>query len=218
MRSLYCIAATSLLAAGCEQSAKDVMDENRPQLEARVRTIEQFAKNVESGEASTAKLTFPDGEKLRFVSGTPDGNTMRMQVDWALGGEPKFEFDSGEGLDFKQAKRALIGEHEWLNTNTAQYTIEKLLKPRYLLLVKVDKVALPRVNVAEKTFEPGWVEVRVYGFDLKESKELGMASCQVESSDKVSVRGKYKTDEHLKSDLVGNATLELRKALQGYLN
>lgn len=213
MRSLYCIVATSLLATGCGQSPKELLDENRPQLEARVRAIEQFAKKVESGEASTAKLTFPNGEKLRFVSGTDEGNTMRMHTECALGKTPTFEFEYGEGSYLRDAKRAVAGEYLWEESSYAQVALRKVLQPRYMLLVKVDKVTLPEINEADKTFVTGSVEFRVYGFDLIESKELGVAYCKTENSDKVSVRDKYKTNDNVKTDLATNASLEFMKAL-----
>ena len=56
MRSLLWIAAALVLTAGCGPSAKDIVEKNRSGLEARVRAIEQFAKKVESGEASAAAM------------------------------------------------------------------------------------------------------------------------------------------------------------------
>jgi hypothetical protein len=214
MRALIWLAAASLFIAGCGQSATQLLNKSRSALEARIKAIDQFARKVESGEASATELKFPDGEKLRFISATAEGNTMVMHIEWALGSEPKFEFEYGEGVDLKHARESLAGDAVWDDADTARHCIDKLLKPRYLILVKVDKVTLPKSDPAEKSFTAGSVEFRVHAFDLNEMKELGAVSGTSTSSDKVQVRGKYFTDDQLKTDLAGNASLEFKKAIK----
>ncbi len=126
MRSLYCIATTSLMAAGFGQSANEFVDDNRPQMEARVQAIEVFTKKVERGDAPAAKHNIRTGEKLRLVSGAAEGTTAVIPIDPALRNEPKFQFGSGEGVDYQ----LVAGEYLWDDLGTARSSIDTLTEPR----------------------------------------------------------------------------------------
>lgn len=209
---LFCgLAVTLLLIAGCGDSARSLVDKNRAALEARVKAVEEFARKVDGGTASTAELDFPGEGKLIYISGSSEGNTTRMHVEYGLGREPKFEFEYGEGGALRQVRGLLAEASDADDTDTARSNIDKVLKPRYLLLVKVDKFELPKGDT-DGTFTPGSVEFRVHGFDMVEGKDLGQAKCKAENSEKVSVRGKSVSNDQLKSDLVQNAGFAFKKA------
>lgn len=229
MRALSFFAAASLLAAGCGKSSKDDGGAERSELEARVAAIEACARKVQSGEASTADLKFPDGAKVKFtnrqaaVSTPPDGNTNLMQVEFTLGGNPELDFARGDDVEFNSGKNALKVERsiEWSAVRWP--SIGRLLQPRYLLLVKTDKVIQPDINFQKKMFTTGSVVFTVYGFDLKESKDLGMVRGRSENSDNVSVYGKKatatdegETRDRMKADLKSNTTEELKKVLKRF--
>jgi hypothetical protein len=215
MRKLLVPAILLVLLAGCGPSAKQVVAEKRGELEARIKLIDEFAGKVSSGTAARGELKLPDSVKLNST-GSPDTNALRMSLENAQGKEAELELAFGGG-DLRQAREYLSGVEPY-DADQASSTVNNLLQPRFLILLKTVSIVLPKTAGDGKTFSSGSIDFEVFVLDMVENKELGALKGSATSDDKVEARTKYASDTEtdLKSDLWTNADLAYKRLVQPY--
>jgi hypothetical protein len=215
MGKLLVPAVLLALLAGCGPSAKQVVAEKRGELEARIKLIDEFAGKVAAGTAARGELKLPDGVKLNSTGG-PDTTALRMSLEDAQDKEAGLELAFGGG-DLRLAREYLSGVEPY-DADQASSTVNNLLQPRFLILMKTGSLVLPKTSGDGETFSSGSIEFEVYVLDMIESKELGALRGSATSDDKVEARTKYASDTEtdLKSDLWTNADLAYQRLMQPF--
>jgi hypothetical protein len=207
--------AFALLLAGCKPSGKQVIDKNRAAVEARVKVIEEFAEKVKIGIAEQTPLTLPEGVKLKLKESGQPGNAIDIPLEEAQGTKASLNYVHG-GLDLEWARDFLQGQR-LERGDTVQHTLDCLLKPRFLVIVKDTSLKLPEFILGDdKHFTPGYVEFEVYAFDMQENKELGMVKGSAKSSETVLARTNSgsNTDQDLKYSMELNAGMAYLMAIR----
>lgn len=217
MRCAIVPAALALLLAGCEPSGKSVLEKHRGPVEARIKLIEEYAEKVQAGTAEQTPLALPDGVKLKFKKDGEPGNAIDVSLEEAQGKEPTLEYVHG-GADLVTAREQLKGEG-LERGRYVQSTMDCLLKPRFLAIVKDGSLTMPEFILGDdKHFKGGSLAFEVYVFDLQEKKELGMVKGTAESSDSVLARtdAGSNTNQDLKSSMELSAGVAYAKAMAPY--
>jgi hypothetical protein len=205
-----------LLLAGCGPSGKDLVEQHRGELEARVAQIEAFAKRIESGEATQSELALPEGVKLKFKADGKAGNAMELHLAEAKGEKPEMDYIHG-GIDLQFVREFLAGQR-LDKADSVRRDIENFLQPRFLCIVRDARLSLPSKSFGEETFEPGHLEFEVHCYDLQQKKDLGVVRGKAESSDTVLARTEHvaNTDQDLKSSFAMNAGVAVAMAMRPY--
>lgn len=216
MRYLMPLAAMAILLAGCGPSGKDVIDTNRAAVEARIKMIEEFAGKVSAGTAEQTELKLPDGVKLKFKADGQPGNAMDIPLEEAEGSKASLDYVHGGG-DLVIARDHLKGQR-LDKGDYVQNTVDCLMKPRFLVIVKNTSLTLPEATGDGETFRGGNVDFEVYAYDMQEKKELGMVKGSAQSGDSAIARTKHSvnTDQDLKSSMAMHAGLALAKVMGPY--
>jgi hypothetical protein len=206
MRQAAFTVAVVLVLIGCEPSGKAVIDKNRAAVEARIKVIEEFAAKVSDGMAEQTALTLPAGVKLKRKKDGQPGNVIDIALEEAQRSKVSLDYVHG-GTDLLLARQHLKGDGEYKGSYV-QSTVDCLLKPRFLVIVKNTSLTLPEFILGDdKHFKPGSVEFEVYAYDMQENKELGMVKGSAKSSATVLARTDHgsNTDQDLKYSMELNA-------------
>jgi hypothetical protein len=122
------------------------------------------------------------------------------------------------GADLATAREQLKGER-LERGRYVQSTMDSLLKPRFLVIVKDGSLTMPEFILGDdKHFKGGSLEFEAYVFDLQEKKELGMVKGKAESSESVLARtdAGSNTNQDLKSSMELSAAVAYAKAMAPY--
>jgi hypothetical protein len=217
MRYATVVAAVALIILGCKPSGKSVIEKNRSAVEARIKLIEEFAEKVKIGMAEQTPLKMPDGVKLKFKESGQPGNAMELALEEAQGKKPSLNYVHG-GLDLEWARDYLQGKRLEKGA-IVQHTVDNLLKPRFLVIVKDASLTLPEFIMGDSEhFKPGFVEFDVYAFDIQENKELGMVKGSAKTKDTIRARTNSgsNTDQDLKSSLEMSAGMAYLTAIRDF--
>lgn len=218
MRALLLVTASLLLTA-CGPSGQQVIDQRRPEVEARIKQLEEFAAKVASGEASQSDLALPAGIKLKVKLDGKQGNAAEFHLADLQGAKPELEYVHTGSVDLMFARQYLAGQGLEDGGRVASI-ISDFLQPRFAVVVRETSLTLPIASASGDTFEPGNVDFEVHLLDLQERKELGVVRGTARSSDTAIARTEHyeNTNQDLKYSLSLSAGIAYAKLMRPYVN
>jgi hypothetical protein len=220
-----------LLAAGCGESTKSIVEKEKAAAEPRLAQIAAIAADVpKQPPAKGETFTLPQGVALHFRWAAPEHNAS-VTYDHALPdpcgtaelhwkdkpNAPDYLGPLDTASDWLRPASCLVKTGKWwrdtenIPPEMVKEAFTRLARTKYLVVVRVAEAKCPVIG-EDSTFEGGHMAGDALVYEVEGAKLLGSFSWQVESKDTVEVKGGGQADQ-LMYDLLTDAAWVLRDKL-----